>query len=1000
MAEAKERRTCDRKATWSRRKSAGLAIVWQHDRGERAPDLRSYGNIAEAIERQLCSDNTDVGNVGRMENFDDGGPEGMTDAAFVVISDEITCCGLLDEFEAYVEFNTAEFHYQIWRPSGSGYTLIGDWSQTCNNGECDYNLPNSAEITVHPGDLFGWYTPGADTMKYDTRGGGAGENYIVLSIPSLTNGTAVNWSNSGTLLNSREYPFGVRLDRNNKPFFNDLNNDESTQTTIIETVAVSTSIWRVEPDDNDVSDPPFLTVVMAANTYFTYDPTTNNVNVAASLVNIPSPQTLFFTVTDQCGNEETRRLTVNILNIPPVIQNLPNATTIHENTNDVTYLYTVDVIDTDVVTCVIQSVNPPTTATAFSLSQSGGSSQYWDLATTANCYFDYKSSTNHQLTIRCTDTDGDKDDETFTVSLTPNQPPEIHNLNNSTDLHEDVDVETFLYQLNVTDGDSPSIDCYFTNPSSKFRLRQVTGGTAWGIYTIAGTSFDYNAQNAYPLDVTCTDERDTDTGRYTVYLIRNDPPQLTNVPANISLSTSAPIGYNVYTVTSYDPPGPGGVQDQVWYYISCSPSTCPFTILASGHLELNAGIEELSLVGYDVNITVCDHRNCGLSRILTVTIVDINDIPMITNLNQAFNVPENSNVGTTVVTAACTDFDVPDDTITFSMTCSPAGGTSLFSINVASGVIFVNSEISHEALGIPTFSCSVTCSDGQAMDTASLDLVVTDINEQPKFSQYAYSVTKDEGPKDTPLLSAPNVNDPDTVESLTFTLDCGAHTGYFSIDGNTGALSYASDYDVDPAGGRPQNVMCELKVTDKGGLTDTATIDITIKNINDNAPVFQPASYTYFADWNSPASTQFLTPNEAVSATDGDLGDYGKVTYRLDQAALGGEYFGISQTGSLYVISSLQPLGYGATVDFEIIATDGGGTERRAPVSVVIMTSTTQATTTTTDRYRTFFEDSRNLVWFVVAIILVICVAVAITYMICTYCLRSPPSLTKLACRC
>ena len=68
----------------------------------------------------------------------------------------------------------------------------------------------------------------------------------------------------------------------------------------------------------------------------------------------------------------------------------------------------------------------------------------------------------------------------------------------------------------------------------------------------------------------------------------------------------------------------------------------------------------------------------------------------------------------------------------------------------SAGVIATtNSLINYETLfnaGTTSFACSVTCSDGEASDTASLTIDVTNVNEAPSFPQNAYTVSVDEGP--------------------------------------------------------------------------------------------------------------------------------------------------------------------------------------------------------------------------------------------------------------
>lgn len=73
-----------------------------------------------------------------------------------------------------------------------------------------------------------------------------------------------------------------------------------------------------------------------------------------------------------------------------------------------------------------------------------------------------------------------------------------------------------------------------------------------------------------------------------------------------------------------------------------------------------------------------------------------------------------------------------------------------------------------------------------------------------------------------------DITDQDTGDTKTFSFDCGTITltGYFIIDTSTGIMSFSTDYDVDVS--QPTSVSCTITVTDSGGLTGTATLDITI----------------------------------------------------------------------------------------------------------------------------------------------------------------------------
>ena len=86
-----------------------------------------------------------------------------------------------------------------------------------------------------------------------------------------------------------------------------------------------------------------------------------------------------------------------------------------------------------------------------------------------------------------------------------------------------------------------------------------------------------------------------------------------------------------------------------------------------------------------------------------------------------------------------------------------------------------------------------------------------------------------------------------------------------TIDSSTGAASFTSAYDMDVAG-TTGSITCPVTVSD-GALTDTATLTVTVNNINDNTPTFGQASYTF-----TTANTVAVgTTLGSVAATDGDL---------------------------------------------------------------------------------------------------------------------------------
>lgn len=111
-----------------------------------------------------------------------------------------------------------------------------------------------------------------------------------------------------------------------------------------------------------------------------------------------------------------------------------------------------------------------------------------------------------------------------------------------------------------------------------------------------------------------------------------------------------------------------------------------------------------------------------------------------------------------------------------------------------------------------------------------------------------------------------DVNDPDALSTHTYSIGCPE----FDIEKNTGELILAVDYDLDKSS-NPSNVTCVVTVSD-GDLIGTATVAITINDVNDNAPFFGLPLYTFYVSRTSAHGIQL----GSISATDRDAGEYGK----------------------------------------------------------------------------------------------------------------------------
>ncbi|KAL3853881.1 hypothetical protein ACJMK2_013180, partial [Sinanodonta woodiana] len=515
----------------------------------------------------------------------------------------------------------------------------------------------------------------------------------------------------------------------------------------------------------------------------------------------------------------------------------------------------------------------------------------------------------------------------------------------------------------------------------------------YGIYSNYNPGFNYDTRNSYSLTIACNDGTDSVTGVYTVYLIKNQAPNITNLAASVELSTTATTGTVVYTVSATD-----AENDQLYYSMTCNSSSCPFTILNSGLVQLNQDLSGQTTVGYDLYISVYDGKTLVGPKTLTVDITDLNSAVNINNLplGSALTVSENTVLGTAIYQISISDPDVGNNH-TYSMASLSGSGMNYFAINSSTGLIRTSGTVlNFETLNSTSFNFTVTVSDGLSTNTKTFSIDVTNVNEAPTFNQANYAIIANEAASGTALPDPVyGVTDVDAGDTKFYSNDCGSYTGLVTMAPGNGSLTFASDYDYD-LGTLPKSVNCTVTVTDSGGLTATATLSIQFNNINDNIPIFIPASYTFFVTYGSATGTTI----GKINATDGDLGIYGTLYYSLNQSSLNTTYFGVtSLTGQLYVSSSINSIGIDGSVTFLAVVTDGGGLSTYANVIVKVSTTTTVTTTTTETRYKSFIEDGRNVAWLTLSVLTIVVILAVVLWLACDINKRGFPKLKIECCK-
>lgn len=167
--------------------------------------------------------------------------------------------------------------------------------------------------------------------------------------------------------------------------------------------------------------------------------------------------------------------------------------------------------------------------------------------------------------------------------------------------------------------------------------------------------------------------------------------------------------------------------------------------------------------------------------------------------------------------------------------------------------------------------------------TLTLEVNVLDINDNTPDITGSYDATI---PEDSPVQTVVfriSAADKDSGENsrLFYTILSGNYNSAFKIESHSGYVQVSSSLD------RETRSLYNLvvKVTDNGvpQLYTTATVTVSISDVNDNTPVFTEASRKFIVDENVP----FYTKIGGLTAVDEDVGVNALLFYKVTEFIVG-----------------------------------------------------------------------------------------------------------------
>ncbi|KAM9795044.1 cadherin-related family member 2 [Neosynchiropus ocellatus] len=357
-----------------------------------------------------------------------------------------------------------------------------------------------------------------------------------------------------------------------------------------------------------------------------------------------------------------------------------------------------------------------------------------------------------------------------------------------------------------------------------------------------------------------------------------------------------------------------------------------------------------------------------------ISVEDVPDLnPQFFGLPYVARVEENSPMGLSVFQVSAVDMDTGvNDDIIYSIEES----NGLFSITSDDGNITVASKIDRETVG-STVTLTIKAAESQpningqpATATASVRIEIIDVNDnKPEFYKCtAESSCVKESNFSAEILeqslgSVPinmKVIDLDEVKRIQLTLE-GADKNFFSVEPQLTTADSAVQLLIKQPVDYEEKEQIVLQVIakdqDESSFQSTATVTITIKDINDNSPRFPQDTYRLNVTEHTAEGTTIAT----ITATDPDTMDAGKLVYSLLPESIL-EYFDVTPSSGVVYVKNQNLLDrevrslYSATLQ----ARDTGGKLGTTTLDITLTDINDQSPVFNRDSYLVFVEEGQS----------------------------------------
>uniref|UniRef100_A0A5F9DQ49 FAT atypical cadherin 2 n=1 Tax=Oryctolagus cuniculus TaxID=9986 RepID=A0A5F9DQ49_RABIT len=405
------------------------------------------------------------------------------------------------------------------------------------------------------------------------------------------------------------------------------------------------------------------------------------------------------------------------------------------------------------------------------------------------------------------------------------------------------------------------------------------------------------------------------------------------------LAENAKVGTKVIELLAIDKDsGPYGTVD---YTIINKLAGEKFSINPTGQIATLQKLDRENSTERVIAIKVMARDGGGRVAFCTVKIIltDENDNPpQFKASGYTVSIPSNVSKDSPVIQVLAYDADEGRNAdVTYSVDSMEDLAEEIIEVNPTTGVVKVKESL--VGLENQAFDFKIKAQDGgpphwDSLVPVRLQVVPNEVS-LPKFSEplYSFSASEDlpEG-SEVGVVKAVAAQDPIIYSLVQGTTPESNKDGVFSLDQDTGVLKVRKALDHESTKWYQIDLMahCPHEDTD---LVSLVSVNIQVKDVNDNRPVFEADPYRAFLTENMPGGTTVIQ----VTANDQDTGNDGQVSYRLssDPGSNIHELFAIdSETGW---ITTLQELDCETRQNYQfyVVAYDHGQTVQLSSQALV-----------------------------------------------------------------